>query len=143
LIADGNPRLRQVRFDRGAGGRGLSAAALHTLRELQFKAEYAYDYGMPQWLAPIDRVVSSLQPERLFLGRHKFCHFRLWYRDVLSAHVREVLLDPSTLSLPYVDAKTVAAVVADHLAGRRNYTTEIHKLLTVELIHRLFTKAAA
>lgn len=141
LIADADPRLRRIRFDRGAGGRGLPAAVLHTLRELQFKAEYAYDYGMPQWLALIDRVFSFLQPERLFLGRHKFCHFRLWYRDVLSAHIREVLLDPSTLALPYIDAKTVEAVVTGHLAGRRNYTAEIHKLLTVELIHRLFTKA--
>ena len=142
LIADADPRLRQIRTDRGAGGQSLSAAAFHMLRELQFKAEYAYDYGMPQWLALIDRLLSPLKPERLFLGTHKFCHFRLWYRDVLSEHIREVLLDPSTLSLPYVEPKTVEAVVDGHLAGRRNYTTEIHKLLTVELVHRLFTKSA-
>ena len=105
LIADANPGLRQIRTDRGLGGRGVSALALRTLREFQFKAEYAYDYGMPQWMAAIDRLLAALRPERLFLGRHKFSHFRLWYRDVLSDYVREVLLDPSTLSLPYVERK--------------------------------------
>ena len=44
------PALRQIRTDRGLGGRGVSALALRALREFQFKAEYAYDYGMPQWM---------------------------------------------------------------------------------------------
>ena len=34
-------------------------------------------------------------------------------------------------------------MVSGHLDGRRNYTVEIHKLLTVELVHRLFTRASA
>jgi asparagine synthase (glutamine-hydrolysing) len=143
LIADANPGLRQIRTDRGLGGRGVSALALRTLREFQFKAEYAFDYGMPQWMVAIDRLLAALRPERLFLGRHKLAHFRLWYRDVLSDYVREVLLDPSTLSLPYVERKGVEEVMSGHLDGRRNYTVEIHKLLTVELVHRLFTRGSA
>ena len=47
---------------------------------------------MPQWLARIDHVLSPFRLERLFLGRHKFCHFRVWYRDALSRYVREVLV---------------------------------------------------
>lgn len=143
LIADAHPGLRQIRTDRGVGGHGVAALASRTFREFQFKAEYAYDYGMPQWMAPLDRFLAPLHPERLFLGRHKFSHFRLWYRDVLSAYVREVLLDPSTLSLPYVERKTVEAVVNGHLSGQRNYTIEIHKLITLELVHRLFTRRSA
>jgi asparagine synthase (glutamine-hydrolysing) len=142
LIADANPRLRQIRTDRGLGGRGLSALALRTLREFQFKAEYAYDYGMPHWLVAIDRLLAPLRPEHLFLGRHKFSHFRLWYRDALSDYVRDVLLDPSTLSLPHVERRGVEAVVSGHLGGHRNYTAEIHKLLTVALVHRLFTRGS-
>src|SRR5262245_44247607 len=143
LIADANPGLRQIPTDRGFGRRGVSALALRTLRDLQFKAEYAYDYGMPQWMVAIDRLLAVLRPERLFLGRHKFSHFRLWYRDVVSDYIREVLLDPSTLSLPYVEPKAVEAVVSGHLDGNRNYTAEIHKLLTVELVHRLFARGSA
>lgn len=138
LIADGAPVLKQIPTDRGLDGFGLSSVALRALLEFTFKAEYAYDYGMPQWLARIDHAFSFLHPERLFLGRHKFYHFRVWYRDALSQYVREMLLDPLTLARPYLEPKGLEAIVHGHLKGNRNYTAEIHKLLTLELLHRLF-----
>jgi asparagine synthase (glutamine-hydrolysing) len=143
LIADGDASLLQYQTDRGlAGDRGpLSAAVSRGLLEFQFKAEYAYDYGMPQWVATIDHALERLRLERLFLGRHKFYHFRLWYRDALSAYVRDMLLDPRTLSRPYLDGRTLEAMVRGHLKGARNHTTAIHKVLTLELVHRLFLDA--
>ncbi len=139
LIAEGNPTLHQIPTDRGLGGAGgWTAAISRGLLEFTFKTEYAYDYGMPQWLARIDRALSWFKLERLFLGRHKFCHFRVWYRDRLSTYVREMLLDPRTLSRPYVRRSTLESMVSHHLKGDRNYTTEIHRLLTLELQHRLF-----
>ena len=143
LIGEGDPRLAELRTDRGVGGRGgpLVEAARRATLEFLFKAEYAYDYGMPQWLARADHAVAPLRLERLFLGRHKFYHFRMWYRDALADYVRDSLLSPSALARPYVDAKRVTAVVNDHLAGRRNHTVELHKLLTFELVHQLFVDA--
>ena len=140
LIGDGNPALGQIRTDLGFGGPegSLIGAASRKLRRFTMKAEYAYDYGMPQWLARTDHLLSPFHFERLFLGRHKFCHFRVWYRDALSEYVREMLLDPRTLSRPYLQRHTVEAIVRGHLQGGRNYTSEIHKLLTLELLHRLF-----
>jgi asparagine synthase (glutamine-hydrolysing) len=140
LIADGNQALRSIRTDRGLGGKrnGFYAAALRNVLEFTFKAEYAYDYGMPQWMAQIDHLFAPLHFERLFLGRHKFCHFRVWYRDALAAYVREMLLDSRSLSRPYLNANVVERMVRGHLQGTRNYTSEIHNLLTLELIHRLF-----
>ena len=140
LIADGNAALGRIRTDRGLGGdRGaLSAAASRAVLEFLFKAEYAYDYGMPQWVASLDHRLALLHLERLFLGRHKFYHFRVWYRGPLSAYVRDVLLDPRSLSRPHVDRRGLEAVVHGHLKGDRNYTIEIHKALTLELLHRVF-----
>jgi asparagine synthase (glutamine-hydrolysing) len=140
LIADGNPTLLRIRTDRGIGGgssRALSAISSGFL-EFTFKAEYAYDYGMPQWLAGIDHFFSALHFERIFLGRHKFKHYRVWYRDPLSKYVRGMLLDRRTLSRPYLQPKTLEEMVEGHLRGNRNYTSEIHQILTLELIHRLF-----
>jgi asparagine synthase (glutamine-hydrolysing) len=62
----------------------------------------------------------------------------VWYRDQLANYVREMLLDPRSLARPYVEPKAVRAVVEGHIKGNRNYTTEIHRLLTLELTHRLF-----
>jgi asparagine synthase (glutamine-hydrolysing) len=140
LIADGNPELRKIPTDRGYGGNNgpMSEAIYHAYLEFFFKAEYAYDYGMPQWVAQVDHVFAPLHLERLFLGRHKLYHFRVWYRDTLAPYVREVLLDPRALSRPYVERKVVENVVNGHLKGNHNYTTELHKLLTLELVHRLF-----
>ena len=140
LIAEGNQALGQIKTDRGlAGCHGrLAAAASHGFLKFLFKAEYAYDYGMPHWLARIDHLLSPFRLERLFLGRHKFYHFRVWYRDALSQYVREMLLDPRTLSRPYLDRNRLEAMVRSHLKGDRNYTTAIHTMLTLELLHRLF-----
>jgi asparagine synthase (glutamine-hydrolysing) len=140
LISDGNTDLRRILSDRGLGGdhgRMLTSIARGYL-EFTFKAEYAYDYGMPQKVARIDHLFSFLHFERLFLGRHKFVHYRVWYRDALSKYVREMLLDPISLSRPYLEKNSVEMIVEGHLKGNRNYTTEIHKLLTLELISRLF-----
>jgi asparagine synthase (glutamine-hydrolysing) len=136
LIRDGNPALARLRTDRGIGG--LNGVFTRGLLELLFKAEYAYDYGMPQWLARLDHLFATLHLERLWLGRHKVFHFRVWYRDELANYVREMLLDQRSLTRSYVLPKGVRTIVDGHLTGHRNYTTEIHRLLTLELTHRLF-----
>ena len=136
LIADGNPYMRQIRTDRGIGYDGVIGAVSRAFHEFTFKADYAYNHGMPQWLARVDHLLSPLGPERLFLGRHKYSHFRVWYRDYLSNYVQEMLLDARTLDRWYINKNTVQQIVAKHVSGEGNYTFEIHKALTLELLHR-------
>lgn len=140
LAADGNRTFMKIPTDRGLTGRGggLLEAMRHGILEFLFKAEYAYDTGMPQWLAGLDHAFSALHLERAFLGRHKPFHFRVWYRDELAEYVREVLLDSRSVTRPYIERNGVEAIVTGHLSGKRNYTAEIHNLLSLELIHRLF-----
>ncbi|MGA9982526.1 MAG: asparagine synthase-related protein [Acidobacteriaceae bacterium] len=140
IIQEGDPALRKIRTDRGLGGSlpRWMASPLEKYLEFTFKAEYAYDYGMPQPVAKVDHALSALHLERLFLGRHKFYHYRVWYRDPLAAYVREMLLDSRTLSRPWLQRNTLEEIVKGHLKGDRNYTTAIHKILTLEHVHRLF-----
>jgi asparagine synthase (glutamine-hydrolysing) len=142
LIRDGNTALQRIRTDRGfAGNPGPSGWAARNFQAFTFKAEYAYDYGMPQWLARLDHFLSPLRLERLFLGRHKVYHYRVWYRNFLAGYVREMLLDSRTLSRPYLERKGVETIVRSHLKGNRNYTTDINRLLSLELLHRFFLDA--
>ena len=62
LIHDGNPALGKIRTDRGYGGNlpRLPASLLEKYLEFTFKAEYAYDYGMPQVVARVDHALSVL-----------------------------------------------------------------------------------
>ena len=139
LIADGSHDLLRIRTDRGvAGDSTLTGTISRGFLEVLFKAEYACDMGMPQWAARINHVLSPLHLDRLFLGRHKIFHFRMWYRSALAGYVREMLLDSRSLSRSYIERKGLEAIVNGHTNGFGNYTTEIHKLLTLEIFHRHF-----
>ena len=137
LIADGNPTLVRFPTDRGPLGRpGFLGRLGEMYQEFTFKADYAYDYGMPHWLTNVDRVFGPLHLERLFLGRHKYYHFRYWYRTQLAPFVRDILLDSRTLARPYLDRNSIRNMVEAHVAGRGNYTIEITSLLSTELMQR-------
>jgi asparagine synthase (glutamine-hydrolysing) len=138
LVADGNSELARIPTDRGIqyGANKLFNRLRRSSKQFLAKAEYAYDYGMPPWLARVDRWLSPLKLERAFLGRQKFYHFRTWYRRPLANFVRELLLDGQTLARPWLNRRRVEDVVTSHVKGYANHTLLIHKLLSVELIHR-------
>jgi asparagine synthase (glutamine-hydrolysing) len=138
LIAEGNSALGRFGTDRALYFHSLLGIgkARHLIQEFTFKAEYAYDMGMPQWLARADHAIAPLRVENLFLGRHKFHHFRVYYRDELGAYLQEILLDPRTLGRPFLNGRAVEAMIRGHVGGYRNYTNEIHRLLTIELMYR-------
>jgi len=139
LVADGNSELAAIPTDRGVrvGASRLLNRWRESKERILARAEYAYDYGMPNWLARVDRLLFPFRLERVFLGRQKFCHFRTWYRGRLASYVRDILLDPRSLGRPYLRRREVERAVARHLQGQANFTTEIHKLLTLELTQRL------
>lgn len=143
LIGDGAMTLRNIRTDMGFAGRGepFPGALLRKYQTFTFKADYAYDHGMPQWVSQIDHLLAPFHLERLFLGRHKYYHFRVWYRDLLAGYVQEMLLDSRTLSRPYWQKAALERMVRRHLKGDRNYTYEIHRVLSLELAHRLFIES--
>ena len=115
--ADLNPKLAAV----PTGNRGVLARPtfvpekIYQLwKERWPRAEYYFDYGMPQWLARADRFLEPLHLEKFFLGRQKYYHFRTWYRHQLAETVREVLLDPATLNRPHLNGRRVEQMVDAH-----------------------------
>jgi asparagine synthase (glutamine-hydrolysing) len=142
LITDGNAALGRMATDLSgySGSTPGFPRVLQALGKFTFRAEYAYDLGMPQWLAGLDRVLAPLRLERLFLGRHKFTHFRVWYRDELSQYVKDILLDPRALCRSYLRKPIVEKMVGSHVNGSSNFTVQINKLLSVELIMRHLCK---
>jgi asparagine synthase (glutamine-hydrolysing) len=145
LTAEGNPELAKIETDRGLLYKPvpLYSWMKNQLQEFSAKAEYAYDYGMPDALTKFDNMFRALHVERLFLGRHKYYHFRIWFRDELSDYVREILLDPRTLKRPFVRGQKVEEAVKAHLDGTANHTTEISRLLTAELTYRQLIETRA
>jgi asparagine synthase (glutamine-hydrolysing) len=91
---------------------------------------------MPHRVAAIDSMLRPLHLERLFLGRHKFHHFRIWYRDQLSAYLKSVLLDRRSVNRSYLNGSELSRMVSDHVRGKRNFTQMFHRILTIELLQR-------
>jgi asparagine synthase (glutamine-hydrolysing) len=145
LIARGNPKLGAVATDRALRRQSwpLVSRVAHSWQEFTAKAEYAYDYGMPPWLARADHAMTRLHLEKLFLGRHKFYHFRVWYRDQLRQAVRDQTADlgRGTASFCY-RAGAAKRLVDEHLSGRVNRTLELHKLISLQMTDRLLLHAA-
>jgi hypothetical protein len=52
-----------------------------------------------------------------------------------------VLLDPGLKSRPYVKAGRLENLVKSHVSGRQNHTTELHRILTLELIQSQLIEA--
>lgn len=138
LIGDGERGLGRIPTDRGLSYPPIPVITKvrHLYQEFTVRAEYAYDYGMPSWVAKIDHAFAPLHLERLFLGRHKFHHFRVWYRDKLAGYVREVLLDARARQRPYFNGGNMERMLDGHFKKGENHTVEIHQALSAELIER-------
>ena len=88
---------------------------------------------MPSWFTQVDHLCRSLRFERLFLGRHKFYHFRIWYKRQLKNYLEASRgFQPSCYR-----TGTSERLVQEHVAGRNNHTLELHQLLSMQLIERL------
>lgn len=131
LIYRGNSALATMPTDTGN-----TSWWKYQILQFLFQADYCYKSGMPQWLEQLHYTFRHLQPERWFIGRHRFQHFRVWFRKELAGYVREILLDPRTASRPYFEKSFLEQMVQRHLKGDRNYTDDIERVLTVELAHR-------
>jgi asparagine synthase (glutamine-hydrolysing) len=143
LVREGNEALARIPTDRGLSDPRvpLLGPLRHAWQEFTVRAEYSCDYGMPQWLAAFDRVLRPVQLEHLFLGRHKFYHFRVWYRDQLAAYLRDILLDRRTTERSYIRASALLRMVEEHTRGVRNHTLDLHRALTFELLQRRLVDA--
>ncbi len=142
LIARGDPRLMRIPTDRSLhlSRFGWFGKMARQYQEFTAKAEYAFDYGMPQTLVRVDRRLRVLRLERLFLGRHKFYHFRTWYRDALAGQITALTRSLPPLPAPFVPDAAERAI-AEHTSGQANRTLAIHKLLSLQfLFARLLTE---
>ena len=140
FVTEMHPVLGQIRTDRGVGqnNNSLISLGIRAHYEFLFKMDYYFNHGMPQWLAKSYGVFAPLHLERYFLGRHKYNHFRVWFREQLAEYVKEILLDPRAVSRPYLNGNHLESMVTGHLRGSHNYTNAIGLLLTTELLHRCF-----
>lgn len=86
------------------------------------------------------KAFSDILPEEIYSrGKMGFAMpIGLWFRNQLSGYIRSVLLSNESLRRGYFKPELVKVMVEEHIAGSRDYTTQLWALLVLELWHRGF-----
>lgn len=137
LIGRGDPALARIPTDRGlcASHPPLASLAQHAARELEFKLDYWQRDGLPRCLTPMGPLLDALAHHGL-LGRHKFLAYRSWFRAELAGYARQAVSDAATRARPWWNTRSLARLVARHVAGQDNHLPELHAVLTLEAVQR-------
>lgn len=145
LIRDNNALLGKVPTDRRVEDKGapFPRNLLWLFREAGFKLDYYHNDGMPHWFSRFSPVVDALDAPVKLLNRHKFLHYRSWFRNELAPYVLRVLTDSSAQHSPFWRAGFVGHMAKAHTQGYGNYISAINAVLTLEAVERLLFRDLA
>ncbi len=107
-------------------------------RSLTFLDKGYLYIGLPSSLVRFDSFMQYTRLEHAFLGYSMLVAYRRWIRNELRDYLQTVLSDERTLSRPYLDRSYIQKMASHHFAGKANHATEIDKIVSLELWHRLF-----
>jgi len=137
LVRANSPILSDIPTDRGYAGANAGAAFLarRILAEVTFKIDYYFNEGLPATVSAFDPAFRFVAAKTRLAGWHKYLHYSLWLRKELAAYVNETI--PAARASRFWRADFLPPLVAQHLAGQKNYAPEINLLLTLEAVERL------
>ncbi|MGR9107679.1 MAG: asparagine synthase-related protein [Gammaproteobacteria bacterium] len=141
FFQENNPELGRIPTDRGFVS--VNRSPLNIIRRFfsaaTFKLDHYNNEGLPGELAQLDPVFRCVPLHKLIVS-HKYLHYRKWFQDELSAYITDVLTDPSIKQLPYWNPKFLSTIIEHHRTRKRNFTRELHTLLTLEAVERLLIR---
>jgi asparagine synthase (glutamine-hydrolysing) len=137
IISTYNNNLLKIPTDRGlcVDGCRFGNMTRQLYRKALIKGEYTSGHGMPNWLAAISGYGFRRLLENSFIGRDKFQHFHIWTRKYFAGYVSDLTLAGGECLDRFFDRGRIEKMMRDHQAGRRNYTSEIDKIMTLTLGH--------
>lgn len=145
IISRNFPALCDMPSDKGAYVKSADTMknARLWLRSALIKRLILLDKGylyltLPDSLVRFDSFVQRTRIERLFLGYSLLAAYRRWFKNELRDFIQGILCDERTLSRPYLDRTNVQNMTARHFASKANHTTDIDRIVSLELWHRLF-----
>ncbi len=140
LIKNNNPTLSKIPTDMGELGNlfGWAATCRRLARKATFKLDYFYGEGLPHWFSGFDAAVAQFSSGSAIFGRHKFLHYRRWFRQQFAAYLRGALENAQMSA--FWNRAFLDQMAEEHISGRKNYVGEIDLVLTLEAVERLFFK---
>ena len=138
-IRKNSGRLSRIPTDMGLLGNNASIAVAmrKMLAKGTFKLDYIYTEGLPHSLDRLTPILDAFNTGALFFGRHKFLHYRRWFRQELAQFVSERIQDIAARGSELFDRPYLQKMLSEHVRGKVNYTKEINVVLTLDAVPRL------
>lgn len=136
LIKRSAPALARISTDRRLEDRGFPFNLRRLAREFTFKLDYYHNDGMPGGLSRVDPIFDLVNACLPLLGKHKYLHYRSWFRKRLAPYLRAVLIDASANHCLWKPG-SAAKIIDSHIRGKENWTHVISTMLTLNAIDRL------
>jgi len=68
-------------------------------------------------------------------GMHKFLRYSTWFRNELAGHVKDVMATQQKTGA-FWNPEALGQITAQHLAGTRDFSSEINSILTLDAMER-------
>ncbi len=88
------------------------------------------------WLTRLDRAAVSVASRATVPRAAQVLSLPRLVSERITRLPQDILLDARARSRPYINGRFLARMVDDHIEGKRNYTSELHRVLTAELLQR-------
>jgi asparagine synthase (glutamine-hydrolysing) len=142
LVSSQNKALAAIPTDQGllAAGGGPGYAARVMFEKIASKLDYHFSADLPDVLARLDPLLNLFNGRGRLFGRHKFLHYRSWFRKELAEYLQSTLADAASRQQPFWDPDVLKTLAEDHIRGRKNNIGEIHAVLTLDAVDRLLLR---
>ena len=139
LVKACNPALDRIPTDRGfISDRSDPEVFLRrAFAEVTFKLDYCSNAGLPRPFGALDPVFKPVVKVLGIAGLHKFLQYSTWFRTALAPYVRERIAAAKESAHEFWNPEALEQVMHQHLAGRKEFPSELNAALTLEAVERL------
>jgi len=145
LVKAHSPALDRIPTDRGFVSDRWDPEILlwRFLAEVTFKLDYCSNAGLPRQFRVLDPVFQPVVRALGLPGCHKFLRYSTWLRGELAPYLKERIAAAQKNPAGFWDAPALDRLTRQHLAGGKNFPSEISAVLTLEAVERLLFRAGA
>jgi asparagine synthase (glutamine-hydrolysing) len=145
LVNESSRTLSKIPTDMGEMGQRhwLNVLPRQIFSRVALKLEYLHNEGLPHWLSPFDALFGHFSLGVGILGRHKYLHYRSWFRRELAEYVNGILTDAKARGVPFWNSDFLECMASEHRRGRKNYAAEINAVVTLEAVERLLMRQSS
>jgi len=138
LVKACSPALDRLPTDRGyiSDRSDPEIFARRVFAEVTFKLDYCSNAGLPRPFGSLDPLFKPVARALGIAGLHKFLKYSTWFRGELAPYLKAQTAAAQQRENGLWNAASLEQITRRHLAGEKDYPSEINAVLTLESLER-------